>query len=177
MKIALIGPGGTPIPPQGWGAVESLIWDYYCNLKKHHQVNIINESDPSQIISQSNQGGYDAVHIMYDDHIITSPHLTCKKIFYTSHFAYITHPDFQTQYAHYFNTIFLPVIQLQNYITINALSPAIKEVYTRFGFPEDKINVLNNGACENQFRFTEDPSYPDKTIYVAKIENRKKMTS
>ena len=28
MKIALIGPGIMPIPPDGWGAVESLIWDY-----------------------------------------------------------------------------------------------------------------------------------------------------
>ena len=29
MNIALIGPGILPIPPNGWGAVESLIWDYF----------------------------------------------------------------------------------------------------------------------------------------------------
>ena len=28
MRLALIGPGIMPIPPDGWGAVESLIWDY-----------------------------------------------------------------------------------------------------------------------------------------------------
>ena len=32
MKIALIGPGIMPIPPDGWGAVESLIWDYALEL-------------------------------------------------------------------------------------------------------------------------------------------------
>jgi len=28
MKIGFIGPGIMPIPPDGWGAVESLIDDY-----------------------------------------------------------------------------------------------------------------------------------------------------
>ena len=27
MRFCIIGPN-TPIPPVGWGAVESLIWDY-----------------------------------------------------------------------------------------------------------------------------------------------------
>ena len=34
MKIALIGPGIMPIPPNNWGAVESLIWDQYEYLKE-----------------------------------------------------------------------------------------------------------------------------------------------
>ena len=42
MKISIIGPA-TQIPPVGWGAVESLIWDYSVNLKKEgHDVDIIN---------------------------------------------------------------------------------------------------------------------------------------
>ena len=28
LKIALIGPGIMEIPPQKWGAVEMMIWDY-----------------------------------------------------------------------------------------------------------------------------------------------------
>ena len=44
MKICLIGPGIMPIPPPGWGAVEILIWDYYCELKKQGvNVAIINK--------------------------------------------------------------------------------------------------------------------------------------
>ena len=30
MKLSIIGPGIMPIPPQGWGAVEILIWDLKC---------------------------------------------------------------------------------------------------------------------------------------------------
>ena len=32
MNIALVGPGIIEIPPKGWGAVESLIWDYATEL-------------------------------------------------------------------------------------------------------------------------------------------------
>ena len=34
MKICLVGPGIMPIPPTGWGAVESLMWDYNIILKE-----------------------------------------------------------------------------------------------------------------------------------------------
>jgi hypothetical protein len=43
MKISIIGPGIMQIPPVGWGAVESLIWDYKISLEKlGHKVQIIN---------------------------------------------------------------------------------------------------------------------------------------
>ena len=34
MKLVIIGPGIMPIPPKGWGAVESLIWDYKIFIEK-----------------------------------------------------------------------------------------------------------------------------------------------
>ena len=50
MRLSIIGPA-TPIPPVGWGAVESLIWDYKVTLEKlGHKVDIINISDPREII-------------------------------------------------------------------------------------------------------------------------------
>ena len=46
MKISIVGPA-TPIPPVGWGAVESLIWDYKVNLERlSHEVDIININNP-----------------------------------------------------------------------------------------------------------------------------------
>ena len=35
MRIALIGPGIMPIPPDGWGGVEHLIWNFYKQLKNN----------------------------------------------------------------------------------------------------------------------------------------------
>lgn len=31
MKITQVTPGLIPIPPNGWGAVEKIIWEYHCN--------------------------------------------------------------------------------------------------------------------------------------------------
>ena len=42
MKIALIGPGIMKIPPDKWGAVEMMIWDYAIILKDlGHRVQIL----------------------------------------------------------------------------------------------------------------------------------------
>ena len=44
MKLCIIGPGVKEIPPKAWGAIESLIWDYYLNLKKKNiDVDLIND--------------------------------------------------------------------------------------------------------------------------------------
>ena len=52
MKIALVGPGIMQIPPDGWGAVEMLIWDYYQVIKDlGHRVQIINTPDRELILS------------------------------------------------------------------------------------------------------------------------------
>ena len=50
MKISIIGPGLMPIPPKGWGAVESLIWDMANALKDLGQeVQIINKFLPQSM--------------------------------------------------------------------------------------------------------------------------------
>ena len=54
MRISIIGPN-TPIPPKGWGAVESLIWDYKLSLEKlGHTVQIINIGEPMKILNMMN---------------------------------------------------------------------------------------------------------------------------
>ena len=41
MKIAQVTPGLIPIPPNGWGAVEKIIWAYKLELEKlGHEVSI-----------------------------------------------------------------------------------------------------------------------------------------
>ena len=55
MKIVLIGPGIMSIPPENWGGVESLMWDYKNELeKKNHSVTIINTKDLTEVISIAN---------------------------------------------------------------------------------------------------------------------------
>jgi len=174
MKLYLIGPGFHPIPPTGWGAIESLIWDYYENLKRYKdiEVEIINETDLVQVITKCNSGQPDVVHIMYDDYVVIAPHLQCKCILYSSHYAYITDPSFKRKYKYYFENIFKKVIENQNYITIHSISPKISDVYKQYGF-RNTIRTVCNGAREDLFRYTERPLYLTRSIYLAKIEFRK----
>ena len=34
MKVIQVHLGLLPIPPNGWGAIEKIIWDYYLQLNK-----------------------------------------------------------------------------------------------------------------------------------------------
>jgi glycosyltransferase involved in cell wall biosynthesis len=109
---------------------------------------------------------------MYDDYIIIAPYLQCKRILYTSHYAYITHPQFESQYVWYFQNIFNKVIENQKRVVIHAISQQIANIYRKHGF-QGTINVLHNGAREDLFRFSEAAAKPDRSVYVAKVEMRK----
>ena len=109
--LVIIAPGYMPLPAPGWGAVERIVWDYYENLKKReYNVRLVNNSNHNSIIQVCNNLNPEIIHIMYDDHISVVSYLNCKNIYYTSHFAYITHTDFENQSANYFNNIFKNVI-------------------------------------------------------------------
>ena len=174
MKLILIAPGMKPVPPVGWGAIESLIWDYYENLKKQDiDVYIINDKLPINIVIICNKIKPDIIHIMYDDYIKIVPFLKCKKILYTSHFAYITSPKFgEIEYDYYYPKIFKKVIEYKGKIEINSISPMISDVYRKHGFT-GKINEICNGAREDLFRYTLQPNKSNQSVYVAKIEERK----
>ena len=175
MKLLWIGPGTKEIPPKGWGAIESIIWDYYEMLQPFHHVEILNTTDTTFIIDYCHQKPWDIIHIMYDDYIKLVPSLPhhCQ-IIYTSHFAYLTHPEFQHRFASYFQSIFLNVIQYQSFISLNVLSQEIAELYRKYGF-QQKIHVVPNGARDDLFHVTPNPSLSHKSIYIGKIEYRKRQ--
>jgi glycosyltransferase involved in cell wall biosynthesis len=173
MKIILVGPGLSPIPPTGWGAIESLIWDYYENLTKFGiDVNIINNSDLNEVVRECNKSPVDAVHIMYDDYVVIAPYLACRNIIYTSHYAYITSPDLEKTYKYYYQNIFMRAIENQRHIKLHALSDKIADVYQKHGL-KSSVRIICNGARDDLFRFTSEPLKADRSVYVAKIEFRK----
>ena len=70
MKISIVGPGLMPIPPKGWGAVESLIWDMANALKElGHSVQIINTTDGNKVLQAIEEHDPDFVHILSLIHI------------------------------------------------------------------------------------------------------------
>ena len=97
MRISIIGPA-LPIPPKGWGAVESLIWDMKLSLNKlGHEVQIVNVGDSYQIINMINEFRPDFVHINYDDWVGLNPYIQYPCAV-TTHFAYIERPELMGDY-------------------------------------------------------------------------------
>lgn len=167
MKIALIGPGIMPIPPQNWGAVESLIWDQYEYLsKKNHQVDIINTNDLRAVAEHVNKTDYDFVHLHYDDHAIQLTRSINKPFCTTTHYGYI-----KEHYPNYpgWKPIFNGVMNSKGIIS---LSNEIKELFLLSGY-KGFIKTLRNGARTKEFRFSESPS--KNALCLGKIEPRKRQ--
>lgn len=168
MKIAIIGPGYMPIPPIGWGAVESLIWDYYTELKnKGYDVKIINSPRPFEIINSINEFNPDFVHLQYDDYAYLLPHVNCKVKAATNHYAYLeqhkNHPEYNHILKEYIDGKFF----------IFCLSERIKNTYIELGVDPNRLFITPNGAREDLFKFSEIPKYSNSSIYLAKIDYRK----
>jgi glycosyltransferase involved in cell wall biosynthesis len=158
------------IPPNGWGAVESLIWDYYIELKKlGHEVQIINVQNNLEIIKQANEFKPDFVHLQYDDYAHLLQHIDCKYKAVTSHYGYIeqyqNHPEYHHILHNFINGDFL----------IFCLSEGIRQVYIKLGVDPKRLYVTPNGARDDLFNYNEIPEYSDRSIYLAKIDYRKRQ--
>ena len=170
MRISIIGPA-LPIPPKGWGAVESLIWDMKLSLNKlGHEVQIVNVGDPYQIINMINQFRPDFVHINYDDWIGLYPYIQYPCAV-TTHFAYIERPELMGGYK---QRVFDQFTNIKP--NIFGLSDGINDTYnTLADISKDKLYLNPNGVMMKNFRFSENPKFPDKSIYLAKIDSRKRQ--
>ena len=170
MKISIIGPGLMPIPPKGWGAVESLIWDMANALKDLGQeVQIINTTDPNKVLAAIKEFDPDFVHINYDDFIVLYPHIDKPKAM-TSHFGYLERPDMMNGYVNIFNKF------QEIRPNVFCLSEGIKNIYKVFSnFPEEKLFVTPNGVNVDAFNFKEEPAHPHRSMYLAKVDYRKRQ--
>jgi hypothetical protein len=170
MRISIIGPA-LPIPPKGWGAVESLIWDMKLSLNKlGHEVQIVNVGDPYQIINMINEFRSDFVHINYDDWIGLYPYIQYPCAV-TTHFAYIERPELMGGYK---QRVFDQFTNIKP--NVFGLSDGINGIYnTLAGISKDKLHLNPNGVMMENFRFTENPEFPDRSIYLAKVDHRKRQ--
>lgn len=168
MKIAIVGPGIMSIPPRGWGAVESLIWDYTEEIINcGHEVEIINTSNKNEIIDKIKNINPDFVHIQYDEYYDIVNHIACPSAL-TSHFGYIEQP---LRWDGYYNQIIMGIKNSRT--NIFALSEGIAKVFNDIGVSNDKIFLTPNGA--RGFNYSYYPTNKDQSICLAKIEPRKRQ--
>ena len=168
MKIVLIGPGIMPIPPTGWGAVEILVWDTKIALEKlGHEVLIINTKNGREIIDQINNFRPDFVHVHYDEFVPIVPFIQYPNAI-TSHYGYLERPKMFGGYANVANE-FMRVKP-----NVFCLSEGIEKVYNIM-FNITNTFVTPNGVNLNEFNYVSNPDYPDRSIYLAKIDYRKRQ--
>tara|TARA_B100002019_G_scaffold269871_1_gene263014 strand:- start:1231 stop:2178 length:948 start_codon:yes stop_codon:yes gene_type:complete len=171
MKIAIIGPGIMPIPPTGWGAVEILVWEQKLALEElGHEALIINTQSPVEILQQINGFRPDFVHVQYDDFVEIVPYIQYPCAI-TSHFGYLEQPNRWDYYGPRVAKKFADIKP-----NVFCLSEGIKNTYKSvMGFSDDNLFVTPNGVNLNAFRTTSDPEFPNRSIYLAKIDYRKRQ--
>ena len=171
MRIVIVGPGIMPIPPTGWGAVEILIWDSKEALEKlGHKVDIVNTQSPTEIIEKINKIRPDFVHIQYDDFIELYPYIQYPCAI-TSHFGYLEQPE---KWDYYGDRIAKPFGRIKP--NVFCLSAGIRDVYRdQLDIPEERLFVTPNGVDFDIFEYTDEPKHADASIYLAKIDYRKRQ--
>ena len=170
MKISIVGPGIMPIPPTGWGAVEILIWDSKNALEAlGHTVQIINTKNGGEIINQINSFKPDFVHIQYDEFVPIIEYIQYPCAI-TSHFGYLERKEMFNGYINVAN-------EFQRIKpNVFCLSEGIEKVYNvMFNIPKEKTFVTPNGVNLDRFRVTNTPKYSDRSLYLAKIDYRKRQ--
>ena len=172
MRISIVGPP-LPIPPIGWGAVESLIWDMKLSLEKMgHDVQILNDPNPNQMLYDMSQFEPDFVHINYDDWIPLYPHIPYPCAC-TTHFAYlnIDRKDMMGPYKERVFDMFSLIKPV-----VFGLSETVNTAYQYLaGIPSEKLFLNPNGVMLDNFRVTHDPKHSEASIYLAKIDHRKRQ--
>lgn len=177
MNLCLIGPGIMPIPPNGWGAVESLIWDYALELEElGHTGNIINTSDWDEIIDYLNEDQYEFAHLHYDvfypimDRIAAETNI--PKLAISSHYPYIDQP-----YMHYrdgYDRTFDWIINNKKYYVF-CISKKDYQTFKNAGADESRLLLSENGANHKRFAYRKESVKPDRSLYLGQIYHRKKQ--
>ena len=177
MRLALIGPGIMPIPPTGWGAVESLIWDYGIELQElDHDGTIINTPDWDEIIQNLNEEEFDFAHLHYDvfhpimDRIAAETKI--PKLAMSSHYPYIDQPHMHRRDG--YDRTFDFIINNKKYY-IFCISKKDYKTFKDAGADESRLILSENGANHKRFTYRSEAVKPDRSLYLGQIYHRKKQ--
>jgi hypothetical protein len=175
MNIAFIGPGIMPIPPDGWGAVEMLIWDYATVLGElGHTGTIINTPDRFQIIEELKEEEFDIVHLHYDvfhDIIPEILNVISGKLIVSSHYPYINCQDMWVNDN--YNPIMSSYSKNQDFYIFSSSQKDIN-TFVKFGANVDRCWLSRLGVLNDSYQFDENVTY-DRTLSFSQICDRKRQ--
>lgn len=176
MKICLVGPGIMPIPPTGWGAVESIIWECANELGElGYEGEILNTPDKDEIISSIAEGQFDFIHIHYDVFCDLIPEIRRvspnSKIALSSHYPYIDQFNYHQRDG--YTKIFKWMIENGNTFHNFCVSQKDYNIFKCQQVKEDKLHLFKTGAQHRDIKFISNPKNTERTICIGKIDRRK----
>jgi glycosyltransferase involved in cell wall biosynthesis len=171
MKIVLVGPGMMPIPPLGWGAVESVIWEIRnVLLESGNDVYIINISDKEEIINQINKINPDFINFHVEDLHNSIYDLFDLPKAITSHRG-----DIFTNIEDRRYTGLIKKLKHKDAVFF-LLSQNIKNIFvSRYLISSDSAFVVPNGVNTKNFAVKQNPILKNKSVFLGKIEDRKRQ--
>ena len=174
MRIINVTPGLLPIPPNGWGAVEKIIWEYHQNfLKLGHESEIL-------YLDQVKSDRCAVVHI-HVANLAIEAHKRGIPYYFTchDHHAYLYGKDsncFKENYNAIKNSIisFVPAKYLVNYFDLPNLKYLSHGVNTDIFKPTYRVVDEYKLLCVANNGFIHDPS-EDRKGFAFAIEAAKKL--
>jgi len=166
MKISFIAPGEITIPPNGWGALETVVWHQSQSLRDlGYNIQIVNEPEPQKAYEQIAKFNPDIVHLHYGKHYEILPHINARKIVTNHNGSFINNLKFHEAIIREF----MYDCEFFNLTTWEC------DLLKTIGFPPKNIKILPNGVDYNSFRKSEKPKHKDRSICLGKIDKRKRQ--
>jgi glycosyltransferase involved in cell wall biosynthesis len=164
MKICFIAPGEIPIPVEGWGALETVVWNQACELEKiGYSVSIINEPTAEKTLEKIFQINPDVVHLHYGRHYEIMPHINCRKIVTNHDGSFLASLKFHDSIIRKY------LFDCEFFI----LTTWERDLLLNIGISPQKIKIIPNGVDFSKFHFKNEPTFPDYSICLGKIDHRK----
>ena len=164
---ALIGQAYAPvsIPPKGYGAVESIIWDYKTYLEElGHRVVVINTASQREIIDAVNRCRPDVVHLHAYPLSGALKKIRAPVKIFTSHSGYRLSKLASLQFL-----VKHLVSYLKNGLFVFVLSPVWRQAFIDCGYNPAEIFITPNGADHRRFQFRKTPLHANRSIYLGLI--------
>ena len=147
--------------------IEQILINYHKELKKlDWDIDIINLSNPQEIINKLNNGGYVYIHIHSDSLFKYVNHLNIPHISITSHYKFINKKSqhILDNYDDIFN------FQITNPQCNNFLKyDKDKSFLIKHGARKESLYNLHYGASIEDINFKKDIEFVDKTLYLGNI--------
>jgi len=163
MKFQLISDGSIPVPPNGWGALERVVWIYKLELEKlGHEVLISNYIEDFLVLEDYRKFKPDIVHNHIGKHWIAFGLMTPKKKIFTNHGGGFRYS------IPFWNHVVPHLTDSEGFV--------LTEFEKSFFIAKDiKSQIIPNGVYCDKIKFSDNHLWSE-SIYLGKIMKLKRQS-